>query len=141
MKNLYSALAWLVLAAALSACGAIPKQRDNLLEETLRNYEQYIRWSEWEAAANLLHPNYLLEHPISRLDMDRLKLFRVTNYTVRSAAPYDEGNGFRQSVEIRLFNRTRAVEKEILDNQDWKYDENAKVWMLHTGLPDVTQRY
>ncbi len=129
----------LFLATVLGAC-AMNQSRDNALEETLRRYEQYIRWSEWDAAAGLVHPEYLAEHPISRLDMDRLALFRVSNYTVRSSTPYDDGNGFQQVVEIRLFNKTQAVERVIQDQQDWQYDPDAKVWTLHSGLPDVTQR-
>lgn len=140
MKKLTAVITLIFLTMAVWGC-AMPKSKENSLEETLRHYEQYIRWSEWDAAANLLHPDYLNEHPVTRLDMDRLGLFRVTNYSIRSATPYDDGNGYRQAVEIRLFNKTRAVEKVIMDQQDWKYDQDAKVWMLHTGLPDVTQRY
>ena len=86
-------------------------------------------------------PEYLAEHPISRLDMDRLRLFRVTAYTIRSTGVYDEGMTARQVVEIKMFNANQAVERTIIDEQEWRYHENLKRWLLHSGLPDPTKRY
>ena len=47
----------------------------------------------------------------------------------------------RQAVQIRLFNKHRAVERTIIDQQEWRYDAERERWLLHTGLLDVTQRY
>lgn len=127
----------LALALLLTGCPNQPKKND--LDETLRNYEQMIRWSQWEGAVNFIAPEYLLEHPITQLDIDRLNLFRVTNYTVRSTTPINEGMGILQTVEIRLFHKSQAREFAIRDSQEWRYDEEAKRWFLHHGLPDVTQ--
>ena len=100
-----------------------------------------IRWSQWDAAATMISPEFLEENPITNLDMERLRLFRVTNYTLRSAAPLGDGNEFAQVVEIRMFNKTQAREKTIIDQQLWRFDEESEVWMNHSGLPDVLQRY
>jgi hypothetical protein len=83
----------------------------------------------------------MVEHPISRLEMDRLRLFRVTSYTLRSAAVFDEGMTVMQTVEIKMFNTQQAVERTILQEQEWRYDEERKRWLLHSGLPDPTNRY
>lgn len=129
------ALAMLVLASCSS------NQVDKSRGEAFKQYETIIRWSQWDAAADFIAPEYLEEHPISRLDMDRLRLFKVTSYTVRSAAVFDEGMTARQEVVIKLFNANRAVERTIIDQQEWRYHEEAKRWMLHSGLPDPTKRY
>ena len=71
--------------------------------------------------------------------MDRLRLFKVTQYNVRSSAPVDAGKGLVQVVEIRMFNKNQARERSIVDEQYWKYNELTERWRLHSGLPDPTQ--
>jgi GMP synthase PP-ATPase subunit len=129
----------LVLAVAVAACTPNPAEKSR--GETFKQYETIVRWSQWDAAADFIAPEYLAENPITRLEMDRLRLFRVTAYTVRSTGVYDDGMTARQTVEIRMFNTRQAVERTILDQQEWRYHENVKRWLLHSGLPDPTQRY
>jgi len=131
-----------LLLLAITVLAGCPTQTKNAsLEETLQRYEQMIRWSEWNAAMEFLAPEYLNENPISRLDIDRLALFRVTRYTVGQSAVQSDGLALRQAVEIRMFNKTQAVERVVHDQQYWKYDEGTERWLLHSGLPDVTRRY
>jgi hypothetical protein len=134
LTNLLIALA----VAALAACTPNPVEKSR--GETFKQYETIVRWSQWDAAADFIAPEYLGEHPITRLEMDRLRLFRVTAYTVRSTAMFDEGLTARQVVEIKLFNANQAVERTIIDEQEWRYHEDVKRWLLHSGLPDPTQR-
>lgn len=122
---------------ALSSCASNPQAKP--LDTTLTSYEQIIRWSQWDGAAAFLAPESLEQNPVTRLDMDRLRLFKVTQYIVRSGVPTDGGLGFRQAVEIRLFNKTQATEKYLIDQQDWRYDQESERWLLHSGLPDVTK--
>ena len=124
---------------AITACGG--NQVEESRSETFKQYETIVRWSQWDAAADFIAPEYLAEHPITRLDMDRLRLFRVTAYTIRSTGIYDEGMTARQVVEIRMFNKNQGVERTIIDEQEWRYSEQAKRWLLHSGLPDPTKRY
>ena len=125
------------LASLLSACPQSKEDKD--LSETLLQYDTVIRWAQWDAAVDFIAPEYLEEHPITRLDLDRLRLFRVTQYAVRSAIPVDEGNGLIQVVEIKMFNKNQARERTVIDEQYWKYDEEITRWQLHSGLPDPTQ--
>jgi len=122
----------------LSGCASSNKQAKSL-DETLKQYEMVIRWSQWDAAADYLSIDYLTNHPISRLDMDRLRLFKVTQYIIRSAIPFDDGLAMRQVVQIKLFNKNRAVERTLIDQQEWRYDTESERWFLHSGLPDVTK--
>ncbi len=123
----------------LAGCPAtgIEKERS----EAFKQYETIIRWSEWDAAADFISPEYQEEHPITRLELDRLRLFRVTAYTLRSTGVYDEGMTARQTVEIKMFNKHQSIERVIIDEQEWRYNEDAERWMLHSGLPDPTKRY
>ncbi len=139
MRKFAPLLLLLALALLLGACVPPKKQKD--LDSRLLQYEQMIRWSQWDGAASFLAPEYMEENPITNLDMERLRLFRVTNYTIRSATPLGDGDEFTQVVEIRMFNRNQATEKVIIDQQLWRYNQDAEVWMLHSGLPNVLQRY
>jgi hypothetical protein len=138
-RGLFTVLALVATTVFLAGCPSNPVDKSR--GETFKQYETIIRWSQWDAAAGFIAPEYLAEHPISRLDMDRLRLFRVTAYTVRSTGVYDEGMTARQVVEIKMFNANQAVERTILNEQEWRYHENVKRWLLHSGLPDPTQRY
>jgi len=138
MRGYRARLMLAVMALALAGCPS--NQVDKSRGETFKQYETIIRWSQWDAAVDFIAPEYLAEHPISRLDMDRLRLFRVTTYTIRSTGVYDEGMTARQVVEIRMFNSNQAVERTIIDEQEWRYHEDVKRWLLHSGLPDPTKR-
>ena len=129
----------LLAVISLAACGS--NQVEESRGEALKQYETIVRWSQWDAAADFIAPEYQEEHPITRLQMDRLRLFRVTSYTIRSTGVYDEGMTLRQTVEIKLFNMHQAVERTIIDEQEWRYSEERKRWQLHSGLPDPTKRY
>jgi hypothetical protein len=129
----------ILLLAALLTGGCATHQQEKNLDLILAEYEKSIRWSQWDAAAQFLAPELLETNPPTPLDLDRLRLFRVTGYEIRSAVPFDEGLGFRQTVEIRLFNRNQAIERSLRDIQEWKYDADLERWFLHSGLPDVTK--
>ena len=133
-------IAALLALAAMLVAACTPNPVDKSRGETFKQYETIIRWSQWDAAADFIAPEYLLENPITRLEMDRLRLFRVTAYTVRSTGVFDEGLTARQVVEIKLFNANQAVERTIIDEQEWRWHEDVKRWLLHSGLPDPTQR-
>ena len=130
----------MIMLALFGFAACSSNQTQKSLSETLKQYETIVRWSQWDAAAEFIAPEYLQEHPISRLEMDRLRLFRVTQYTLRSTEIYNEGLGTRQTVEIRLFNNNQAVERTIIDEQDWHYNPTTQRWRLHSGLPDPTRR-
>jgi hypothetical protein len=124
---------------AVVACTSNPEEKSR--GEAFKQYETIIRWSQWDAAVDFIALEYQIEHPISRLDMDRLRLFRVTAYTVRSTGVFDEGMTARQTVEIRMFNTQQALERTVIDEQEWRYNVDRQRWLLHSGLPDPTKRY
>ena len=139
MKLTLRTILILGLAALLTACPKTKEEQD--LSDTLLQYDTVIRWAQWDAAVDFIAPDYLEEHPVSRLDLDRLRLFRVTQYSVRSAIPTDneEGKSLIQVVEIKMFNKNQARERVVIDEQVWKFNEETGRWQLHSGLPDPTK--
>ena len=138
-KGTITSIIFILALLMLAACTSNPVDKSR--GEAFKQYETIIRWSQWDAAADFISPEYLAEHPISRLDMDRLRLFKVTAYTLRSTNIMDEGLTALQTVEIKLFNSRQAVERTIIDEQEWRYNETAERWLLHSPLPDPTRRY
>ena len=138
MNTILRTILMLGMAALLSGCPQTKQERE--ISETLLQYETIVRWAQWDAATNFVSPEYLEDHPITRLDLDRLRLFRVTQYVVRSSTPLADGKEHAQVVEIHMFNKNQARERTIIDEQHWKYNELTERWLLHSGLPDPTQR-
>ena len=139
MKLTLRTILILGLATLLTACPKTKEDKD--LSDTLLQYDTVIRWAQWDAAVDFVAPDYLEEHPVSRLDLDRLRLFRVTQYSVRSAIPTDneKGKSLIQVVEIKMFNKNQARERVVIDEQIWRYNEETERWQLHSGLPDPTR--
>ncbi|MDX1459434.1 MAG: hypothetical protein R3348_00050 [Xanthomonadales bacterium] len=129
--------AWLMAGLLLQACAS--SQQSQSLDATLTRYEAVIRWSEWDAALDFLAPEYVAQNPVTQLDIDRLRLFRVTHYQVRSVITAADGLSVQQAVEIRMVNRNRATEQTLIDRQQWRYNPEYERWFLHSGLPDVTK--
>ncbi len=138
MKKFLPTLAFIGLALLLAGCPQSKKSTG--LSETLDQYETIVRWAQWDGAVGFIALEYQEEHPITKLELERLRLFKVTAYNLRSSTPVDEGNGLIQVVEIKLFNKNQARERSIIDEQYWKYNEERKRWLLHSGLPDPTQK-
>jgi hypothetical protein len=135
----FSRIVVMVLLMIFSLAGCIPPQLEKSRSEAFRQYETIVRWSQWDAAADFISPEFLAENPITRLQMDRLRLYRVTSYTIRSVSVLEEGMAATQVVEIKLFNTYQGLERTIIDEQMWRYDELSKRWRLHSPLPDPTQ--
>jgi hypothetical protein len=138
LKLIGRSLLMVAIATLLVGCPKTKEQKG--LAETLEQYEIIIRWAQWDAAVDYVSMEYQVEHPITRLELDRLRLFRVTQYIIRSSIPIDEGKGMVQIVEVRMFNKNQARERSIIDEQLWKFNEETERWQLHSGLPDPTQK-
>lgn len=134
-------LSTLVLVALLLVAAvqpALAKSREKILTETLRTYAATIRWGSIEQAESFVDPAYRAEHPLTQLELDRYKQVRFTNYNDTAPVPVND-NEVRQTVEIGIVNIHTQEARSIIDRQVWKYDKKAKVWLLSSGLPDITR--
>ncbi len=134
-----AAFALLALSLLLAAMPVLAKSREKILEETLRTYAATIRWGSIEQAENFVDPEYRQAHPLTPLELERFRHVRITAYNDRAAVPVND-NEVRQTVEIGLVNVNTQEARTVIDQQVWKYDKKAKVWLLTTGLPDITRR-
>ena len=131
---------WLLLALAFVAgCGAM-SDRDRLRTETIQRYEATVRWNQFDAMVDFMHPDWLEENPVSSLDIDRLHQFRVSQYSVRQVMSVPE-DGVDRLVQLRIYNKHTARERVVDYVEAWRWDEERERWMLHSGLPDVTGKF
>ena len=135
MKRIFQSAALLSLVL-LAGCGAI-SDRDRLRTETIQRYEATVRWNQFDAMVDFMHPEWLEENPVSSLDIDRLHQFRVSQYSLRQVMSVPEG-GVDRVVQLRIYNKHTARERVVDYVEAWRWDEERERWMLHSGLPDVT---
>ena len=133
-------LAMALLAALLLAGCPVTGSQEQRQTETLQRYEALVRWSQFDALVDFMHPDWLEENPIRALDIDRLKQFQVSQYRVRQILAVADGSGVDRLVELRLYHIHTARERSVEYVESWRWDEEMERWMLHSGLPDVTQR-
>ncbi|MBL0162201.1 MAG: hypothetical protein IPP82_00765 [Xanthomonadales bacterium] len=131
-----------LLIAVLSLLLSVPvmaKSREKILTETLRTYAATIRWGSIEQAESFVDPEYRAAHPLTQLDLDRYKQVRFTNYNDSAPAPVND-NEVNQTVEIGIVNIHTQEARSFIDRQVWKYNRKTKVWLLTSGLPDITHK-
>lgn len=129
----------LVLALALAACTEVQHQSENrALDLTLNAYANAIRWGDIQQMLPFVEPDTLKAHPLSELDLQRYKQVRFVSYSEQAPTPAGP-HEVRQVVKISVLNVNTQTEREIIDNQLWRYDEATKHWHIVSGLPNITQ--
>ena len=125
--------------ALLAGCTSMTAQSESrALELTLNAYANAIRWGDINQAIPFVDPETLKKRPLTALDIDRYKQVHFASYIEQPVVPVGP-HEVRQIVKISLVNVNTQVERGIVDNQLWRYDEGKKHWLLVSGLPDITQ--
>jgi hypothetical protein len=133
--SLISLCAMLLLLSV--GCGT--RQTDRERTETLDRFEAIVRWNQFDAMPDFMHPDYLEDNPIRAVDIERLHQFRVSQYRVRQVLSVTDEQGLDRLVELRLYNLHTARERSVEYIESWRWDETRERWMLHSGLPDLTE--
>lgn len=131
-KTIAGILALTILAAACSGNQQMLRERQQAMDQ----WEAMVRWSQYHALVDMIHPEWLEENPVRRLEVERLKQFRVTEYRVRQVLAETDSLGVERLVQIRMYHVHSARERVITHREVWRYDEERERWLLHSGLPD-----
>ncbi len=129
----------IAMLAMLLAAPVMAKSREKILTETLRTYAATIRWGSIEQAESFIDPEYRAAHPLTQLELDRYKQVRFTNYNDSAPTPVNDDE-VNQTVEIGVVNVHTQEARTFIDRQVWKFNRKSKVWLLTTGLPDITRK-
>ncbi len=131
VRNIYLVVAITLL---LTGCQTIKdKDMQDTLSKVLHSYELTARWGKLEQIYSFLLPELAKEAKIQE-DINNI---RVTHYEVvkRPASVADNNEVMMQNVHIRYIYIDRQVEKEIVDNQEWTYDDDRREWRRSNPIP------
>jgi hypothetical protein len=112
-------------------CSHTPSYDD--LDATLRQYEEVIRWGRFDELHRFENPDDQ-KNTVSEAD-DSLQGLRVTSYKATRISYSPEKNSVFQQVEIKYYSDDNAIEKVIIDRQQWLYNADSKQWLLYSGSP------
>ncbi len=124
------------LILGLVACTTPKKDK---FDNTMTTIEQATRWNEFAGIVNLMDPEYLQDNPVSDLDIERLKQFRISGYTVTQKQMGADEKSYRQTVMLQMYSVHNPVERQVRWNQEWRFNEETGRWTLFSGLPDLTR--
>jgi hypothetical protein len=102
------------------------------MEEHVSGYGSAIRWNLFKKAVAYLDPP-----PLQTPDWKRLAENKVTSYSPQFRDLLPSGKVMMQTVEIRYIPPGSVVEKTVIDQQRWRFDEDDSRWVLESGLPPL----
>lgn len=131
-----AAIAGILVAVSLAACGDIRPSQNRAKELTLYDFTSAMRWGDFNAAYDFVDPKTKVDHPLSDLDKERFKQYEVSGYTVVA----DTGNKetIDRQIKLELVNRNTQTPRTVTYREHWRWDPTLKRWWLESGLPDLT---
>ncbi len=127
---------FLLLAAVLLVAGCASHTKETALDQTLDGYASTIRWGDIPSALQYVNPEVLKTSPPSELQMARYQHVRVSGYETNGPQPVSETE-VHQRVVIGLINVHTQTQRDVIDNQVWKYNSETERWWLESGLPNI----
>ncbi len=129
-----------LLLCCLALLAGCPKSasKGTALEEVQYAYSAAIRWGDFEGAWTLVDAEYRKKHPLTDIDFSRYKQVQISGYRDQGGNIQPSGEMVRD-VEIGVINRNTLTERTVRHRERWRYDAEAKTWVLANGLPDLWQ--
>ncbi len=126
-----SLIAFLALYS-LSGCQTIvDTDRSNKLNDTLRYYENSVRWTLLDEVYAYLSPEAAAE----TIYPENVESIKITSYeTIRPPVFTDEVHA-AQTVKIEFVFEDQQVVKKIIDNQQWEYRVAQGMWVRINPIP------
>lgn len=138
MRTLRNVFLVIILALSFTGCESLSpikafkdKDKQDSLTKTLHNYELTVRWGELNQIYAFLHPDLAKVAKIQ----DGLEGIRVTSYETVNGPTSTSAVQVMQSVKIRYIYNDRQIEKTMVDNQEWTYNEEKKEWRRTNLIP------
>ena len=114
----------LVLSACAHDMGQMRK------DEALNTYRTAIRWSAFDQARGQ-QSGQAGGDKVS----EEVRDIHVTGYEVVSTREDHDTQLLHQRVAIRYYRDGDVVERTLIDDQRWRYDEDQGQWVLESPLP------
>ena len=124
------------LLAGLGMAGdAMASRQGAKLEQAQAAWSSSVRWSDFEAAWQLVDPALRAERPLTELELERYRQLQVSSYREGGSGELEDGSVVR-AVEIGVVNRHTQAERSVRFQERWRWDPKAKRWWQMAGLPD-----
>jgi len=122
----------LLLLGLLAACASGAARQDQFRQQ-LFAYEQAVRWGEMAVANRFQPPALQLDEPA----LARYAGIRVTGYETEAVKFLDDQRRAEVRAKISYYHDTEQRVRAVTDLQEWRYDDEARQWLLFSGLPDL----
>lgn len=121
-----------LFALLLSSCAYFEtNSRLQQLDDLQRGYARAITWSNLLSAYSATRTALTSPAP----DASMWQNIKVTAYEPATQKAENEGQTFRRVVQIRYVHTTQMVEHKLTVEEEWKYSEDKKRWVLESGFP------
>lgn len=122
----------MLFVTLLSGCAYLEtNSRLQQLDDLQRGYARAITWSDLVSAYSATRTAQDSPPQEAALWQD----IKVTAYEPASQRAEDNGKTMRRIAQIRYVRTTQMVERKLTVEEEWKYSEDVKRWVLETGFP------
>jgi len=129
---MFSGICVLLCALLLTGCAGLRgMERLTLLDDTSLLYERALFTGNYRAAHRFIKSDENSQTP----DFYRLKKMKVSSYNLVDKTTSPDNKKAQRIYEIGYFNEDYLVEKLIIDEQRWEYDDEIEQWYIRSGLP------
>ncbi len=127
---------YIVLSSLLMVgCASVTEMKTmDMFEQTADAYELAIRWSDFDMASSFLKDQ---QAPELASQIENLKQFKVTAYTVKRYLPSADKSQVLIIAEVQYFKKNGLIVKNYSHRQLWQYDKEKESWYLASGLPEL----
>lgn len=134
MRRIVIAICTLLL---LAGCATLQSSnRTKVRDHTLDAYAAALRWGGFETALSYVDPAVRAAHPLTPQQKALYNAVSVAEY--ETTGPIETGaDTVEQTVRMSLIVKSSQAVRNLVDQQTWHWDANAKRWWLESGLPDV----
>jgi uncharacterized protein YceK len=120
----------------LSACATL-HNRDKSRDQTLEAYAAALRWGGFQNGWSYVDPEVRAAHPLTPQQKALYNPVRIAEYD--TTGPVATGpDTVEQTVQITLIAKASQRVYTVVDQQRWRWDDQARQWWLESGLPDVS---
>ena len=119
---------------AVSCASVNEMKTKDKFEQAADSYELAIRWSDFDMASSFLKNQ---QDPEIASQIEHLKQFKVTSYTVKRFLPSTDKSKVLIFAEVQYFKKNGLIVNNITHRQLWEYDKEKENWFLTSGLPDL----
>ncbi len=135
MRAILILLSILLLLAPAAPADAINARQRAKLDQAQNAWSSALRWSDYDAAWQLVEPAERAARPLSDLELERYRQLQVTSYREGGSGELKDGSVVRD-VEVGAINRHTQAERVIRFQERWRWDPAGKRWWHAGRLPD-----